>query len=257
MNSLRSLVTTSTGPVLGAWIKLGSEETCEIVAGSGVDFLVIDLEHSQLSIESAYRLLATASLAQVTAFVRTPEINRVAYQKLLDAGANGILAPQLEDVSEVRECMSFCMYPPEGVRGFSTTTRAGEWGRRSLVGHIEMSNSSVTFIPQLESRAALDRLVEIVDVDGLAAVFIGMTDLAVSMGLAPDDPVVRDLVSHATATCHHNNILIGTALQVVEGTDLHWYQNFDFLLVGDDASLLASSARKLVNTARSLLEETG
>jgi 2-keto-3-deoxy-L-rhamnonate aldolase RhmA len=232
---------------------LGNEESVEIVARSGFDFLVIDLEHSQLTLDAAYRLLATACLVGVPVFVRNPEFHRVAYQRLLDAGADGILAPMLESLDAVNEGISLCLYPPGGVRGFSTTTRAGKWGASPRAEHIANANARVTFIPQLESRVALDALNEIVQADGLDAVFIGMADLAVSMNLAPDDEVVRGLVDEAAATCRHHKLLIGTSVPVIDGADLTRYQLFDFLMIGDDASLLSFSARRLVSTARSLL----
>lgn len=255
MTSLGDICAGLERPPIGAWIKLEGEESCEIVARSGFDFLVIDLEHSQLRAESVYRLIATASLAQVATFVRNPDLNRVAYQKLLDAGAQGILAPQLENFFDVQAGLSFCLYPPSGIRGFSTTTRAGEWGGRSRKDHIERSNREVAFIPQLESRIALDLLSEIVSLDGLDAVFIGMADLSVSLGVAPDDPELLLLVDRAISVCHLNNVLVGTAISNVRSVRDWALDGFDFLMVGDDASMLAASARNLILQSLSSLKD--
>jgi len=257
VKSLRELFASLARPALGAWIKLPGAESCEILAQSGFDFLVIDLEHSQLSLDAAFRLITTTSLAGLPAVVRLPELDRVSYQKLLDSGASGILAPQLDTVADVELGLSFSRYPPLGLRGFSTTTRAGKWGIRSMAEHVRRSNEEITFIPQLESRAALENVEDIVSIDGLDAIFVGRADLSVSMGVSGESPILGRLVSDAIAVCQSRQVLVGTAVSDLVGANARAGDGFDFIVVGDDASMLATSARGTAQEMRSAFATRG
>ena len=251
MTLLEQLVSRAGGPALGTWIKLPGVESCEMVAAAGFDFVVIDMEHAPIGIESAHRLVMVFSLAGVLPLVRLPEMNKAIIKRLLDAGAGGVLAPHVEEPATVGDGLSFSLYPPQGVRGFATTTRAGRWGGRGRGEHIRDSNAGIVFIPQLESERALAQAAEIAAVPGLGTVFIGQADLSVAMGLAETDDRVAALVTEAVRIFRSRDIIVGTAARDSADAAAQAKQGFDFLVVGNDAGLLASSARKLVQDTRS------
>lgn len=240
---------TAPGPAIGAWIKLEGEDSAEIMARTGFDFLVVDLEHSSLSGESATRALRIASLGGRPVLVRTPDLDRVVYQRLLDAGAAAILAPQIESAAQAHAGASYAAYPPAGVRGFSTTTRAGDWGRVNRDEHLSRAGNEITFVPQLESEAALTDLDSILAGGGVDAVFIGSADLSVSMGLPQVHEKVQALIAAAVQACRQRGILVGTAVGGAAALTPD-HQNFDFVVVGDDGSMLAGAARDTLAQAR-------
>lgn len=245
MSSFRTLLATGQAPALGVWIKLDGELSCEILARSGFDFAVIDREHSHLSLDTAVRLVGTASLTGLPVLVRTPELDPVHYQRVLDAGAAAILAPQLEAADQVAAALSFSRYPPEGSRGFSTTTRAGAWGLRTLDEHRQASAEEISCIPQLESRAALEHLDEIVALDGVEAVFIGRADLSLSTGHPLGSAELESLVTTAARVCRAKGIAVGTAVPDVASAR-GVGQQYDFVVVADDAGLLSQAGRRRV-----------
>lgn len=253
MESLLDAFRRLPSPALGAWIKIPSQESCEILACAGFDYLVVDLEHSQLSMDDAFRLISITTLSGLPAIVRMPELNAVAYQRILDSGATAILAPQLESARDVEAGLSLCLYPPRGRRGFSSTTRAGAWGARGMEEHVAHSNSEVTFIPQLESRTALEAIDDIISVDGLAAVFIGQADLSVSSGFPRDSPELEKLTDAVLSACNQRQVLVGTAVSSVASVEAGSGDDYDFVVVGDDVSMLSGSARQTARDMRAAL----
>ncbi len=255
MTTLSDMVSALERPALGVWVKLSGLESCEIVASSGADFVVVDLEHSELTLDSAFRFIATIS-RWTRPFVRVPDLNRVTYQRLLDAGAVAILAPQIESVEDAIAGASFSLYPPLGVRGFSTTTRAGRWGEHDRHQHIELSNSRVSFIAQLESSLALRSLDEIAALPGLSGVFLGLADLSVSLGdgVGPEQEFAR-IVRESVARCKTLGIIVGTAVASASDFARRAKEGFDFIVAGDDASLLRAAVDSLVTECVSLTEE--
>jgi 2-keto-3-deoxy-L-rhamnonate aldolase RhmA len=245
VNSFRTLLATRQGPALGTWIKLDGELSCEIIAQAGFDFVVIDREHSHLSMDSAIRLVGTARLAGLPVLVRTPELDPMTYQRVLDAGAATILAPQMESADQVAAGLSYSRYPPQGSRGFSVTTRAGDWGMRTSGEHLHAMAEEICFIPQLESNAALGHLDEIVALDGLEAVFIGRSDLSLSTGHPLGSPELEAAVASAVHTCRAKGIAVGTAISDVASAQ-SLGETYDFVVVADDTGLLAHAARRRV-----------
>jgi 2-keto-3-deoxy-L-rhamnonate aldolase RhmA len=108
----------------------------------------------------------------------------------LDDGAAGILAPHIASVSAAKDLVAACRY--SGKRGFSNSPRAGGYGARSVVQHIEAADAEVSVIAMIEDAEAIGQIDEIVSVEGLDAVFVGRGDLAVSMqDREPGAPKVR------------------------------------------------------------------
>jgi 4-hydroxy-2-oxoheptanedioate aldolase len=112
------------GPAIGTWVKLPAMESMELIALAGFDFVVIDLEHSAMSIESAYRQIGVALFAGVSPIVRIPALDGGVVQRILDAGAEGIMLPHVDTVSQAQAAASAVRFAPRGTRGVGSTSRA-------------------------------------------------------------------------------------------------------------------------------------
>src|SRR5262245_53215071 len=169
------------------------------MADAGFDFVVIDLEHSPLGLDTAARMISLARAAGVLPLVRVPGHDAATIGRVLDAGAGGILVPHVDTPDEARRVVVAMRFPPLGERGAGGTSRAGRWGLLPRAEYVRVGNEDVLCIPQLESEAAFQAAPEILAVEGVDAVFLGAGDLSLSLGVGPTDPRVRELLAAGRA----------------------------------------------------------
>lgn len=238
------------GPALGTWVKLPSLEVVEIIARTGYDFVVIDNEHSPLSLESTYGAIALGQALGLVMLVRVPDRSGGNVQRVLDAGADGLLVPQVADrrtAEAVGAQMTFSR--DGGVRGMGSTSRAGLWGLRPASEYL--ARRTVHAI-QLEELAALRHAEELLDAPGVNAAFIGYGDLGLSSGLTPEDPGLRDLTRAVVDAARSRDMPIGTAVGTAQAAASMAAAGFSYVLVSNDASLLAAGAKQLSGEVRQL-----
>src|SRR5690606_15219933 len=184
---------------VGTWLKIPAVEPAEIAAFAGFDFVVVDLEHAPLSVETAARMVTVAALAGVAPLVRVPDHGAATVQRVLDAGAHGVLVPHVDTVDEAAAVAGAARFPPRGRRGAGGTSRAGLWGMRPTAEYVAFGDEQALVVPQLESERAVAAAADILAVDGVDAVFVGAADLGLSAGLAPGDPALAQMVDHVLA----------------------------------------------------------
>ena len=139
-------------PSLGIISHLLSAPAIEVLAYTGMDYVLIDLEHSPIGAEHAAQLVGVAQGAGLAPLVRVDGIERSPILKMLDAGAAGLVVPQLETVEQARKLVSYAKFPPLGNRGYCPT-RDGGWGsgscyERGMDGYMAEANASTLLIPQ-------------------------------------------------------------------------------------------------------------
>ncbi|MFL6127390.1 HpcH/HpaI aldolase family protein [Actinophytocola sp.] len=240
----------TTTPV-GTWLKIASGEPVEIMAYAGFDFVVVDLEHAPLDPQNAYRMVNSAAALGMTPLVRVPDKTPSTIQKVLDAGAMGILVPHVDTVAQALAVGQACRFPPHGVRGAGGTSRAGAWGLRPNAEYLATGNDDVLCIPQLESVEAVKAAPEMLALDTVDAVFVGAADLSLSMGTTPAAPEVVELIGSVIEAAHAAGKRCGLAFGSVPArAALAVREGCDFVLLSNDTSMLAESARGLVTAFR-------
>ncbi|MFJ4654400.1 HpcH/HpaI aldolase/citrate lyase family protein [Nocardia sp. NPDC088792] len=236
-------------PRLGAWVKLPAPESVELLALAGFDFVVIDTEHGTIDIRTMSTMIGLARGCGIAPFVRVADTAPRDVQAPLDAGAAGLFVPQVDDAAAALDAVRATRFPPLGRRGASTSGRAGRWGLEALGDYLRTGNEEVRLVVQAESLEALSAIVEIGEVAGVDAVFIGPTDLAVSSGLRDDDRSLADLVAAAERRCAEHRITLGTTASGNAPALLD--RGYDFLVLGADTTMLRQSGHALVSGARS------
>lgn len=238
---------------LGTWVKLPAGESMELVALAGFDFAVIDLEHSAMNLETAYRHIGIALLTGVAPIVRVPSLEAGLVQRLLDAGAEGIMLPHVDTVEQAREAARAVRFAPRGSRGVGSTSRAGAWGALSRDEYLRYGNEEVVVIPQIESAEAAAAASAIASVDGVDALLVGAADLSTSLGLAETDETVVDLIAGAVAAARAEGVPIGNAGGATAASvEASVRAGFDFTMMSNDASLLGAAARAAVTAGRTV-----
>lgn len=166
---------------VGSWITLGHPAIAEILARAGYDWLVVDLEHSVISIAMAGDLIRTIDLCGVTPLVRLTSNHPDQIKRVMDAGAHGIVVPMVNSPEDAARAVAAVHYGPKGTRGVGLA-RAQGYGTR-FAEYLAWQADEPVVIAQIEHRDAVERLGEILSVPGVDGFIVGPYDLSCSMGI--------------------------------------------------------------------------
>ena len=240
-------------PTLGALLGLGSPNAAELMAHAGYDWLAIETEHSPLDTAQVEYMLMALNGTDTIPIVRVPSADPIFIQRVLDAGSMGILVPMVKTAAEAEAIVSATRYPPEGTRGFGPL-RASHY-TMDYPDYFASANENILIALILETKEALLNLEEIAAVPGIDALFCGLFDLCLSLGLNPmHQPFaqVDEAVAEAVAICRKMGVAIGIGAGTPEELRQRREQGFTFQVYGTDYQLLRDAARAGVNLFRSL-----
>lgn len=247
--TFRDDLTGATRPLVGMWVCSGSPLVAEICAGAGLDWLLIDMEHSPNGLESVLGQLQAVAAHPVTPVVRVPTNDAVTVKQVLDLGAQNLLVPMVSSADEARAAVEAVRYPPRGKRGVgSALARSGRWNR--VEGYLEQADEHVSLFVQIETAAGVEAAAEIAAVDGVDGVFVGPSDLAASMGLIGQQshPDVVAAVRRTFEAVRSAGKPVGVNAFVPEVARSYLEAGATFVLVGADVALLARSSEVLAAT---------
>ncbi len=237
---------------IGCWMSFADGQIAEIMGTCGFDWLVIDGEHAPNDIRSIRDQLIALTASPSHPVVRVPVGETWMIKQVLDAGAQTVLVPIVESADQARELVRACHYPPKGVRGVgATAARATMFG--SISEYIQTADQEVCLLVQVENRAGIDALDEILQVEGIDGVFIGPADLSTDMGHQGNSahPEVRAAIADAITRIKAAGIAPGILGVSEEATQAYLDMGAQFLAVGIDVLVLAQNARALSQTWKS------
>jgi 4-hydroxy-2-oxoheptanedioate aldolase len=205
-------------PLLGIFSAIPSPALIEMAGYAGFDFVVIDNEHGPAGIETTENLIRAARGADIPAIVRVSGANQQEILRTLDAGASGVQVPQVNTVEQARLVVSAAKYPPRGSRGVAFGMRAAGYGFFGGAAYVEAANNQTVVITHIETVEAVDNLNAMLEIAGLDVVFIGPTDLSVSMGHPgdPSHPVVQATIADCIRRIAASGRVPGLMLSSVE-----------------------------------------
>lgn len=243
-------------PSLGIISHLLSAPAIEVLAYTGMDYVLIDLEHSPIGAEHAARLVGVAQGAGLAPLVRVDGIERSPILKMLDAGAAGLVVPQLETVEQARKLVSYAKFPPLGNRGYCPT-RDGGWGsgscyERGMDGYMAEANASTLLIPQCETAGCLEHIEEIAAVEGVDGIFIGPFDLSIALGIPGKfgDPLLTEGIERVRRACAAAGKLCIMYAGSGEAAKRYFDQGFPSVAAGLDIEVLKLAVRGIASAAR-------
>lgn len=251
--TFRHALAESCRPLAGIWICSGSALNAEICAGSGMDWVLIDMEHSPNGLESALAQLQVVAAYPVTPVVRVPSADVVTIKQVLDLGAQNLLVPMVSSADEARAVVEAVRYPPRGRRGVgSALARSARWNR--VDSYLENADEYVSVMVQVETYDGVIAAPEIAAVDGVDGVFVGPSDLAASMGLLGQQshPDVKIAVLRTFDAVRAAGKPVGVNAFDPSAADAYLEAGASFVLVGADVSLLARGAEALATRYRPL-----
>ena len=226
-----------------------------ILAEAGYDYMIIDNEHGSYSSETVANLIAAARGAGISAIVRIPEIRRESIQKPLDAGANGLLIPQVHTVDQAEQVVYFSKYPPLGDRGVGLRRPHSKYAKVNAKDYLKQANADGFIAVQAESRQAVKNADRIAAVQGVDCIFVGPFDLSVSLGIPGEinHPSEIEAIKKVIKACRDNNKVAG--ILMFDQTLLqNWIkEGVRFATYSSDITLLADAAAKSVKELKALI----
>ncbi len=235
--------------LIGTLITLPSPEIAEILAGSGFDWIWIDLEHSPMDAHDAQTILQAVG-GQVDCIVRVPLNDEIWIKKVLDAGASGILVPQVNSVEEAQRAVRFSKYPLQGGRSVGVG-RVNAYGD-NLQPYLDRANEELTVIVQIEHIQAVRNVEAILAVEGIDAVLVGPYDLSASLGYMGqiDHPEVQAAITQVQLACQQAGKPLGIFAAATERALKYARSGFTLIASGADVLLLSQAAKEAASLLR-------
>ena len=240
---------------LGTFTHLLSAPAIEALARAGLDYVIIDMEHSPIGAEHAAERVGVASGAGLAPFVRVDELSRSPILKMLDVGAAGLIVPPLETVEQARQLGGWAKFAPVGNRG-DCPSRVGGGGldenyAGGMSGYMDWANRNTMLIPQCETAGCHEHIEELVAIEGVDGIFIGPFDLSIALGIPGrfDDPRHIAAGERARLACERANkpcIMFCGSAEAAAG---YFAKGFTSVTVSLDISILIDAAMAMADTA--------
>jgi len=198
--------------VIGTWAIIPSTVTTDIIASSGVDFIIIDAEHGPISFEVAQNMVITCESRGVSPVMRVGNIDEVDILRALDVGVHCIQIPNINTKNDVEKLVGLAKYPPIGKRGFSPFTRAGNYSINNATTLTKKANENTLIAINIEGKEAIEDIDNILKIKELDIIFIGLFDLSKALGIAGnvDDPLVLNYLEELTLKINKSGKYTGT-----------------------------------------------
>ncbi len=239
----------SNKPVIGTWSIIPSTIVSDIIASTGLDFIIIDAEHGPISFSEAQQMAIACEARGVSPIMRVGGVNESDILKALDIGVHGIQIPNVENATDVEKIIEFSKYPPIGNRGFSPFTRAGRYSINNSKTHTTSSNQNTLVGINVEGEAGVNNLDEILKINELDIIFIGLFDLSKALGIPGevDNPKVESLLKDVTKKILDSGKYPGTIATSKEKMKLHLSIGIKYLLYLVDCEMLRATYADVVS----------
>lgn len=247
-NTLKSRLKAGA-KALGAWTMSDSADNAEVLALSGLDFIMIDQEHGQGLLTDAIAQMRAMAATKCAPMIRVPWNDFVFIKRVLDAGVQGVMVPQVNNAEEARAVVAACRYPPHGIRGAAGGTRAASYGFD--MGYYDRAAEDLTIIVQIENAQAVENAAEIAAVDGVDVVFIGPRDLSASIGKLNkfEDPELRALLAKAEQAVIKSGKVLGCVAGSGAIAKEMFGRGYGFLISGSDLAHLRNGVVQMLKEA--------
>ncbi len=229
---------------IGCWMGFADGYAADIMGTAGFDWLVIDGEHAPNDIRSIRDQLIALEPSPSHPVVRVPIGETWMIKQVLDVGAQTVLVPMVDTAQQARDLVQACRYAPEGVRGVGAAlARATRFS--SVSDYVETANAQICLLVQVETKAGIAALDDILAVDGIDGVFIGPADLAADMGFGGNSaaPEVQAVILGALEKIRAAGKAPGILSLNDDFTRQYLNVGAQFVAVGIDVVMLAQTAR--------------
>ena len=235
-------------PVVNGWASIANTFSAEILAASGFDSVTMDMQHGLVGYQKVVEMLQAVSGYNITPMVRVPWNDPSMVMRCLDAGAYGIICPMVNTKEECEKFVSACRYAPRGNRSFGPA-RAKIYGGDD---YLEYADNTLLNFAMIETSEAVDNLDKILSVEELDAVYVGPSDLAITMGYLPGvyEKEVEDCISYIVKTCKKKNIKAGIHCPNGKSVKERFDIGYNLGTISADSALLTQASKREIFDAK-------
>jgi 4-hydroxy-2-oxoheptanedioate aldolase len=248
-NKLRR-VWKAGGAAVNGWLAIPNSFSAETMAQQGWDSLTVDLQHGVVDYQAMVGMLQAVSTTDTVPIVRVPWLEPGILMKSLDAGAYAVICPMVNSREDAERLVAYTHYAPRGMRSFGPV-RASLYGGADYAAH---ANDTIVAFAMIETAAAFDKLDDILSVEGLDAIYIGPSDLSLSLGCRPVlddvDPKAQQAIEHILARAKAHGVVAGIHNGNTQTALARIAMGFQFVTVSSDARLIAAGAQEVLAKMR-------
>ncbi len=249
-NKLKARFAAGKAAVNG-WLAIPSGFSAEVMAQCGWDSVTVDMQHGVQDYQSMVQCFQAMDRHPITQLVRVPWNEPGIIGKSLDGGAWGIICPMVNTAAEAKALADACLYPPLGKRS-NGPIRAAMYGEAS--SYQTIANDEVMVIPMIETQQAIDNIDEILSVPGISGIYIGPSDMGLSLGLIPtldrEEPIILDIYKKLLASCRKHGKFAGLHNGTAAYAARMIQMGFQLATIANDSGLMARAAREAVTATR-------
>jgi 4-hydroxy-2-oxoheptanedioate aldolase len=229
--------------VHGCWLNMGSTVSAEIVGSVGFDWVLFDLEHGIGTDTYLVPQLQALGNDSAVPIVRVESFETARVKRVLDAGVEGVMFPQIQNAAEAKKAIENMYYPPVGKRGFAKMVRATQFGK-NFENYYEFAKSNLLGIIQIETIESLNHLDEIANLEGVDVLFLGPADLSLALGVFGqwDHPLFVDAVQKIGVAAAKAGKAAGILFFDLDQYDFYFKHGFRFMASGSDMTFLSKGA---------------
>ena len=230
--------------VVGTWITINSPDVVDALSEIPLDWMVFDLEHGPLDVSSLEVLLMPLRNSKVAPLARVPWNDHVWIKRVLDLGVEGVVAPWVNTKADAEALVRYSSYPPRGMRG-AGPRRASRYGLK-LREYIEGFERERVLVAQIETREAVEKVDEILSVEGIDVAFIGPLDLSFSLGIPLElgHERLREAIGRVLRACEKHGVAPGIYASTPEEALARAEEGFKFIAISMDINALIDYYRR-------------
>jgi 4-hydroxy-2-oxoheptanedioate aldolase len=237
-------------PAVNGWLAIPNSFAAEVMAWQGWDTLTIDLQHGLIDSAALVPMLQAIQATPTMPIVRVPWLEPGIVMKVLDAGAQALICPMVNTREDAQRLVAFTRYAPQGTRSFGPV-RAGLVHGSDYAREV---NANLVVFAMVETAEALDNLDAIASVEGLDAIYIGPSDLSLSLGCSPAfdevEPPVSQAIDHILERGHAHGLKVGVHNGTPASARARLAKGFDLVTVSSDARILAAGSQQILQAMR-------
>ncbi len=230
-----------------------SQDVLRILAQAGFHWAFVDCEHGGFDLETVQDLCRIAPTYNFAPILRVADLQYSLVARYLDVGAQGIIFPRVESPELLERAVSWCKFPPVGIRGFGLNAFHFDHQALSMPEMIDNLNEHTMVVLQIETKKALDAREELLSVPGIDAVMIGPADLSISLGVPGEfqSPLVVDAMEAIKESCNKRGIAPGTQTRTLKMAHFWQDRGMRFLGCSSDTGMLYDRAKELITDLES------
>ena len=239
------------GDVIGAFVASCNPTNVEILAMNGMDFAILDMEHSPLGLETMVEMIRAGETYGMVSIPRVYTMETKLMRRVLDVGAHGVMVPMVSNEGDAKYIVDAVKFPPLGLRGMNAG-RGPRWG--AYENYLNEANEALFTICQCETVEGLENIDKIVRIPGLDCVFIGTGDLSLDMGYPNDvkHPEVVRAVDRIREACENAGVIPGIVTSTPEDAAYRIKQGFKIVTIMNDLGMFKKQSQLQIEKVHEL-----